>query len=120
MQYRPTTAELLAAVADLLETDVLAAVPADLQHKVRVAANLARVLEREARLEADSLAHERELLTELLGHAGPVDDLRDELARRLRAGSDETFERAAWTALVAVARDDLAIAKPGHDQWEGE
>ena len=45
--------------------------------------------------------------------------LNTELVATLRAGADPEFERAAWEVLVAVGRDDLAIAKPGHDGWEG-
>jgi hypothetical protein len=47
--------------------------------------------------------------------------LRADLGRRLRRpGVDERFARQARDALVATARDDLAIAKPGYDSWEGE
>ena len=123
MQYRPTAGELLATIADLIENELLSALPAAHQHKARVAANLARILEREERLAPGAARDERERLGTLLGHDGEVADLSAELVARLRAGEgaqDAGFERAAWEALVAVARDDLAIAKPGHDRWEGE
>jgi hypothetical protein len=120
VQYRPTTAELLAAIADLLDHDVLGAVPPAIQHKVRVAGNLARILEREAVLGPTALEHERDLLAGLLGHGGELEGLRSELASRLRAGDQPSFEREAWQTLVSVAREDLAIAKPGHDSWEGQ
>ena len=123
MQYRPTAGELLATIADLIENELLSALPAAHQHKARVAANLARILEREERLAPAAAQSERERLGALLGHDGEVADLSAELVARLRAVDGEGspgFERAAWEALVAVARDDLAIAKPGHDRWEGE
>ena len=44
---------------------------------------------------------------------------RCKLAERLRTDDDPVFQAQAWESLVAVARDDLAIAKPGHDSWEG-
>jgi hypothetical protein len=119
MQYRPTAAELLDAIGALLEDELLPALPAELQHKARVAANLCRILEREEDLAAASLDDERSRYATLLGHDGPVPELASELAERLRTNQDAAFERAAWDALVAVARRDLAIAKPGHDQWEG-
>jgi hypothetical protein len=119
LQYRPTAAELLSTIADLLDHELLPALPAELQHKARVAANLARILEREEVLGADAEGRERARLTELLGHDGDALALNTELVDRLRAGADPAFERAAWEALVAVGRDDLAIAKPGHDGWEG-
>ncbi len=122
MQYRPTASELLATMADLIEDELLVALPAALQHKARVAGNLARILEREERLAPAARQREHDLLAGLLGHDGGLDELRAELTARLRAGTDADadFERSAWEVLVAVARDDLAIAKPGHDSWEGE
>jgi hypothetical protein len=119
MQYVPTAANLLATMADLLDDELLPALPPSLQHKARVAANLCRILEREEELEADAARREHELLVRLLGQDGNSAALSGELARRLRASSDPEFDRAAWDVIVAILRDDLAIAKPGHDGWEG-
>ena len=47
-QFVPDAADLLAAIAKVLD-DVLPNVPAHQQHEVRVAANLARLVEREVR-----------------------------------------------------------------------
>jgi hypothetical protein len=116
VKYRPDDGELLDAIAGLLEDDVLAAVPAPLQHRVRVAANLARILQRGAALEPAARERERAHLAGLLGRDGPVPELRAELDRRI----GELDERAVWAALVAIARDDLAVSKPGYDGWEGE
>ncbi|MGV9664132.1 hypothetical protein [Nocardia niigatensis] len=90
MQYRPTAPELLSALADLLETTLLPALPPELRHQARVGAHLARMLEREVTLPAH-----------------PPD---------LPATDDD----ALWAALVPVVRADLAVAKPGYDAWEGE
>lgn len=118
MQFAPDAAALLAAIARLLDGQVLEAVPAHLQHPVRVAGHLARLVEREIRLGPASAARERELLTELLG-AG-VEDPSSALAARVRDADDPSFERRAWVVLVEITRADLAVAKPGHDSWEGE
>jgi hypothetical protein len=120
VQYRPTSAELLQTLADLLEGEVLPSAPRARQHQVRVAANLVRILEREATLAPAGERRERERLAALLGHDGEVTDLSAELAGRLRTEDDPAFEHHAWQVLVAIARDDLAIAKPGHDCWEGK
>jgi hypothetical protein len=120
VQYRPTAAELLRSIADLLDEEVLSSTPPALQHQVRVAGNLARILEREALKSAAARSREAQRLADLLGHQGDATDLSAELAGRLRTGDDPAFERDAWRALVAIARDDLAIAKPGHDSWDGE
>ena len=120
-QDRPTMAELLAAVADFLREE---AVPAlDRSHpglgfQMRVAANSLAMLEREARLGPAGAAKERELLTGLLGEE--VDNPTNVLAARLRDGDDEAFEAKAWPVIAEITKMDLAIAKPGHDRWEGE
>jgi hypothetical protein len=124
MQYEPSAEDLLAAIAELLEDDLLPALPDALRHRCRVAANLARILERQERLGPDAAARERERLLALIGGGDEAEDddavaLSAELARRIRADDDPAFHQRAWDALVATARDDLAIAKPGHDAWEG-
>lgn len=98
MQNRPTAAELLESLAELLEDTLLPALPADLQHRARVGANLARILGREVELGPAAAAREQELL----------------------AGVPAGDEEALWQALAEVVRADLAIAKPGYDSWEGE
>ncbi|WP_327147302.1 DUF6285 domain-containing protein [Nocardia sp. NBC_01329] len=98
MQNRPTAAELLESLAELLENTLLPALPPDLRHRARVGANLARILGREVELGPAAVLREQELLA-----AVPV-------------GDDE----ALWQALAEVVRADLAIAKPGYDSWEGE
>ena len=120
MQYRPTTAELLQSIGDLLNGEVLRSAPLALQHQVRVAGNLVGILERESTLGPAAEGRERKRLAALVAHDGEVTDLSAELAGRLRTGDDPEFEHQAWQVLVDIARDDLAIAKPGHDSWEGE
>jgi hypothetical protein len=118
VQFVPTAAELAAAIARLLEEQVGGEVPAHLQHPVRVAAHLARLLEREAQLGPANAERERALLTDVL--EAEVDDPQEAVAIRIREDDDAEFERRAWPALVEITRLDLAIAKPGHDGWEGE
>jgi hypothetical protein len=130
MQYEPSVEELLAAIAELLDDELLPALPDGLKHKCRVAANLARILERQERLGPGAAARERERLRAALGEAGEAGgsdagaagdavELSRRLAQRIGADDDPAFQLQAWDALVAIARDDLAIAKPGHDAWEG-
>ncbi|WP_157555315.1 hypothetical protein [Nocardia crassostreae] len=98
MQNRPSAAELLEALAELLEGTLLPALPPALQHRARAGANLARIVGREVELGAEARLRESELL----------------------ATVPEGDERALWEALTEVVRADLAIAKPGYDRWEGE
>jgi hypothetical protein len=128
VQYRPDAAEFLDAVAELLEDDVLAAVPPHLQHRVRVAANICRILEREADLGPTAARDERVRLVGLLPTLGVAvedpDDLvtmRAALAARLDDDRPFTAEqdRAVYDALLATVRDDLQICKPGYDELGG-
>jgi hypothetical protein len=121
MQDRPTASELLATIAELLENEVLAATQGGLQHQVRVAGNLCRILEREARLGAAGDAREAELLASALGEPAAGRDtlaLSQALVARLDAGADAALAARAWRALVEIVRGKLAIAKPGHDAWD--
>src|SRR4051794_39155259 len=119
MQYIPTTSNLLTTMADLLDNELLPALPPSLQHKARVAANVCRILERQNELGPAAMQREHDRLAQLLGHDGDRVDLSAELTNKLRSSSDTDFDAAAWEAIVAIVRDDLAIAKPGHDGWEG-
>jgi hypothetical protein len=117
-QYRPDAATLLATVAEVLD-EVLDDVPPHQQHRVRVAAHLARLVVRETQLGADAAAAERIALASLLGIDADGGGAREALAERLRAGDDEEFEAAVWGVLVESSRRDLAIAKPGYTEWTG-
>jgi len=120
VQDRPTASELLEAIGELLEGPLMEATSGALKHQVRVAGNLSRILQRELALAPAQDARERELLAALL-EADPARDsasLNDELAARLRDTSDPAFEQRAWTALAEIVRGKLAIAKPGHDDYD--
>jgi hypothetical protein len=118
VQDRPTAAELLRDIAGLLEGEVLAATSGPTQHNVRVAGNLARIVQRELELGPEARFRERALLGELLGEDGSNAELNAAVADRLRANDDPEFTRAAWSVLLAVTLDKLAINKPGHDAYD--
>jgi hypothetical protein len=118
VQDRPTAAELLRDIAELLEGEGLAATSGPTRHHVRVAGNLARIVQRELELGPEARFRERALLSDLLGAEGSVAELNEELARRLRAGDDPEYARAAWPVLMAVTLDKLSIDKPGHDAYD--
>jgi hypothetical protein len=125
MQYRPTAAELLHDISSLLSDEVLDQVSVEVQHKVRVAANIAQILEREVALAGPNaereLAITRDLLGVPAGDPAPLSELRGRLANALRAGElPARSDDEVWNALVQIARDDLAISKPGHDGWTGD
>jgi hypothetical protein len=121
MQDRPTQAELLDAIAELLEGPALEATAGPLRHQIRVAGNLCRILEREASLGAAANAGEIQLLAAVLDDESVGRDtaaLNAALAQRLRESDDAELEALAWPALVEVVRGKLSIAKPGHDAYD--
>ena len=130
MQQPPSAADLLAVVVEVLSDEVVPALTGPVQHNARVAANVVAIVERELRLGGDAATRERASIATLLGIAdddGTNSDLdlatlRARLASELRSGmadGDTTNERS-WRTLMAVARDDLSIAKPGYDAWDGD
>ncbi len=123
MQQRPTATELLADISSLL-TEVVDVVPEAVRHRVRVAANLAAIVEREVELGPASAAAEQARLAELLGAPATTDlaALRTMLVTRLSDPDpiDATTSSAIYDVLLATVRDDLAISKPGYEQWTRE
>lgn len=122
MQFRPDANELLGDIAALLEDKVIDAVSGPLQHQVRVAANLARIVEREVRLGGPANEAEQARLAAFVGADGDLVAMRARLCDKLLAdapiGDGEL--RSIYDALQATLRDDLAISKPGYDAWTGE
>lgn len=113
MQDRPTAAELLEAVSEFLERDVMT-----LEGRVafhgRVARNAVDIVRRELELGPVADAAEAERLAGLLGPDAPGDlrQANTELARRVRAGDLDERRAELVEHLRATARDKLAIANP--------
>ena len=105
---RPTAAELVEAVREYLENDVMTGTSGRLQFHARVARNALAILERELALgPAQRAAHARRL--EALGYA---DDAA--LAAAIRAGEcDDRFDEVL-AAVHASVLDKLAVANPGY------
>ena len=120
MMDRPTAPELLETIAGVLENEVLPELEGAAQHKVRVAANLCRILEREFQLGPGVAAREIERLQALLGEPreGSALALNDALRERLERAADPEFEARALGVLLEIVRDKLAVAKPGHDDYD--
>lgn len=113
MQDRPTAAELLEAVADSLDGEVLPVVDFTVQHKVRVAANICRIVIRELQLGGDVDRREHAALVELLGHDGTTAELNADLTAHLREADAAELPNAVDVLIAAVA-GKLTINKPGY------
>ena len=104
---RPRAAELVAAVAEFLETDVREATCGQVNFHARVAANALRIVERELldEGEADCRA--------ALAGLGFADE--EELAGAIRAGEMDGRADEVTACLRTLVRRRLAVAHPGYD-----
>ncbi|OBF53233.1 hypothetical protein A5787_06290 [Mycobacterium sp. 852002-50816_SCH5313054-b] len=107
---RPLAAELVAAVAEFLETDVREATGGQVNFHARVAANALRIVERE-------LLDEGEAETgAALAGLGYADE--EQLAAAIRAGELDGRADELTACLRTLVRNRLAVAHPGYDQTD--
>jgi hypothetical protein len=104
---RPTAAELVAAAAEFLATDVRAATGGQVNFHARVAANALRIVERELLDEG-----EEECGAALAG-LGFADE--EQLAAAIRAGDLDARADDVTACLRTLVRRRLAVAHPGYD-----
>ena len=108
LHYKPTAAELVAAVAEFLEGEVRTETTGAVNFHARVAANVLRIVERE--LAATSEDEPRAELA-ALGF-----DEEAALAAAIRAGDFDGRGAEVLPALRALVRHRLDVAHPGYDQ----
>jgi hypothetical protein len=105
---RPDAAELVAAVREFLERDVLPAAEGRVQFHTRVAVNALNMVEREL-LEGAVMAAEHQARLGALGY----DDDR-ELSTAIRQGELDGRWDEVMTAVYEAVVEKLRIANPGH------
>jgi hypothetical protein len=103
---RPTAAELIAAVADFLETDVRESTSGQVNFHSRVAANALRMVERELVADPD------DGVSDALAAVGYSDEAQ--LAAAIRAGAVNGAGAPVQSALRALVGRRLAAAHPGY------
>jgi aminoglycoside phosphotransferase (APT) family kinase protein len=105
---RPTGAELVEAVREYLERDVMEQADGRARFQARIARNVLSMVERELRLgPAIARAHDDRLTD--LGF-----DSDRALAAAIRSGAcDDVWQAVGW-ALAASARDQLLVANPSY------
>jgi hypothetical protein len=103
---RPTAAELVEAVREFLERDVMTATEGRVQFHTRVAVNVLNMVQRELELgHAQATAHLERL------HALGFDD-DTELAAAIRRGDLDDRYDDVKAAIKASVDDKLAVANP--------
>lgn len=111
---RPSAAELVEAVRELLERDVLAATEGRVRFHVRVAVNILGMVERELTAGPQAERALRRRLAALLGHDAPVRVLTGELAARIRDGTLDDRRAEVVDVTRAAVRAKLEVANPRH------
>ena len=114
MQDRPTAVELLEAVREFLDQDVMPAVEGRVRFHTRVAVNALGMLERELRLGPELAAGERARLGAVLGHDADLDTLTAELASRIRDGSLDDRGDDVIAAVRDSVRAKLLVSNPDY------
>ena len=114
MQDRPTAVELLEAIREFLEQDVMSAVEGRVRFHARVAVNALGMLERELRLGPELAAGERARLGAVLGHDADLDTLTAELASRIRDGSLDDRSDDVVAAVRDSVRVKLLVSNPDY------
>ncbi len=113
-QDRPTAAELVAAVREFLERDVMTGTDGRLQFHTRVAVNALGMVERELEQAASYEQAERTRAAALLGEDGEARVLERELARRIRAGELDDRLDDVRAHVRATVREKLLVANPSY------
>jgi aminoglycoside phosphotransferase (APT) family kinase protein len=110
---RPTSPELVAAVAEFLRTEVMGATAGRLNFLSRVAANALDGVERELRLGPAQAERQRRRLAAL------ARDDQAGLAAAIRSGALAADDPAVLGAVRAAVTDRLAVANPRYLQQPG-
>jgi DNA-binding response OmpR family regulator len=113
-QDRPDASELVAAVREFLERDVMTATEGRVQFHTRVAVNVLNVVERELKLGPGLEPTERARAAALLGHDGDVHALERELAAAIRSGALDHRLDDIRAHVRATVREKLLIANPSY------
>lgn len=105
---RPTLAELVEAVREWVERDLVRATDSGLRFHARVAANMLAVVERELSLGESLDAAHRERLDSL----GVIDDA--DLVAAIRSGRLDARDSEVRALVWASVRDKLLVANPAY------
>lgn len=103
---RPTATELLEALHEWMEHDLLPGVNGRLQFHTRVAINMIDIVRRELELGPDQEARHQEVLTSF----GMTDDA--ELAAAIRSGEFDSSLVEVLNRLRPVVEDKVRVANP--------
>ncbi|MGZ4795073.1 MAG: phosphotransferase family protein [Acidimicrobiia bacterium] len=113
MHDRPTVTELVEAVREYLERDVMA-VEGRVGFHARVAARVLAMVERELTMGPALHAAARDRLETMIGTDGTYRELEAELARRIRTGELTAGDDQVLGVVRASVRAKLLVANPAY------
>ncbi len=113
-QDRPSAGQLVTAVREFLERDVMPATEGLVQFHARVAVNVLNTVARELELADGFASEERRRAVALVGHDGDADALERELAAAIRSGRLDDRDDNVRAHVRATVREKLLIANPGY------
>lgn len=119
-QDRPSAAELVEAVREFLERDVLPAVEGRTRFHTRVAVNALGMVQRELEDGPALDAAEHEALRALLGCDGTTGELNAALAAGIRSGDLDAARDDVVAHVRRTVADKVRIANPRYLHAEGE
>ena len=112
IQDRPTASELLEAVRELLERDILPAHDGRIAFHVRVALNALTIVERELVFGPEIDQRIRAQLSAFLGEDEPLPALVERLARGIRDGAFDDRDQEVLDVTRDLVRAKLEITNP--------
>ncbi len=113
MQDRPNAHELVEAVREFLERDVMTATSGRIAFHTRVAVNVLAMVERELQLGAQHDVDQRTRLQAIFNQDGSTRELEIKLAAAIRNGELNTEQHAAAVAHIrASVKEKLEVANP--------
>jgi hypothetical protein len=120
MQDKPTPADLLAAVAHYLRTELMPTLTGHHAFQVRVSCNALDLIVRQMALEPAANEAEVERLTNLLGHGGALDALNAELSQAIAEGKATLETPGLKDHLWATTLAKLAVDQPQYGSYQRE
>jgi hypothetical protein len=127
LDEHPSAAELVAAVAGFLESEVAPALDGRIVFHTRVAVNALRIVERELTSGSAAVAADTARLRDLTGAAGSLASLNSALAAQIRDGTLSTSDGALREHLIRSVLARIAIDNPRYpslrdvpDHWSPE
>lgn len=127
LDEHPTAAELVAAVAGFLESEVAPALDGRIAFHTKVAVNALRIVERELTAGSVAEAAEAARLRPLTGADGSLAELNSALAGQIRDGTLSTSDDQLRSHLIRSVLARIAIDNPRYpslrdvpDHWSPE